>query len=55
MSKNQNDLFEWKSKAQRELNEPSDPKLAIAELRALVEGMKTTLCIYLMILNKCTQ
>lgn len=33
-----NDSLEWKLKAQKEINEPSDPSLAIEELRSLVTG-----------------
>lgn len=30
---------DWKMKAQHEINEPSNPQLAIQELRTLVKGM----------------
>lgn len=33
-----NDSLEWKLKAQKEINEPSDPSLEIEELRSLVTG-----------------
>jgi len=38
MSEFQIDSSEWKFKSQKELNEPSDPQLAIDELRALIRG-----------------
>lgn len=39
MSKNQTNSPDWKYEEQREINEPSDTRLAVEELRALVRGM----------------
>jgi len=39
MSEFQIDSSEWKFKLQKEINEPSDPQLAIDELRTLIKGM----------------
>jgi len=39
MSQFQIDSSDWKFKLQKEINEPSDPRLAIDELRTLIKGM----------------
>lgn len=38
MSKSQISSSEWKFDEQRDRNEPSDPQIAIEELRTLVKG-----------------
>lgn len=43
MAKIQINACDWKFKAQTEINEPSDPQLAVSELRALVKGTKNDL------------
>lgn len=46
-----NDSLVWKLKAQNEVNEPSDPTLAIEELRSLVKGINNLMLIIIFYLN----